>query len=156
MTSASTENIGVRRALQIDAEHISDFNIAMALETEGKPLDSETVGGGVRAVLSRNDLGFYVVAEHRDKTVGQLLITYEWSDWRNAFFWWIQSVYVAPEHRHQGVYKALHAYVSKSAGSQGDVCGIRLYVDKDNKIAQGVYAGFGMSETNYYMYEIEF
>ena len=103
MTSASTENIGVRRALQIDAEHISDFNIAMALETEGKPLDSETVRGGVRAVLSRNDLGFYVVAEHRDKTVGQLLITYEWSDWRNAFFWWIQSVYVAAEYRHQGV-----------------------------------------------------
>ena len=156
MTSASAENIGVRRALQIDAEHISDFNIAMALETEGKPLDSETVRGGVWAVLSRNDLGFYVVAEHRDETVGQLLITYEWSDWRNAFFWWIQSVYVAPEYRHQGVYKALHEYVSKAAGSQGDVCGIRLYVDKDNKIAQGVYAGLGMSETNYDMYEIEF
>ena len=156
MTFASNEKFRVRRALQIDAGHISDFNIAMALETEGKPLDSETVGGGVRAVLSRNDLGFYVVAEHRDKTVGQLLITYEWSDWRNAFFWWIQSVYVAPEYRHQGVYKALHEYVSKAAGSQGDVCGIRLYVDKDNKIAQGVYARLGMSETNYDMYEIEF
>ena len=156
MTSASNENIGVRRALQIDAGHISDFNIAMALETEGKLLDSETVHGGVRAVLSRNDLGFYVVAEHRDKPVGQLLITYEWSDWRNAFFWWIQSVYVAPEYRHQGVYRALHKYVSEAADRQGDVCGIRLYVDKDNEIAQGVYASLGMSETNYYMYEIEF
>ena len=156
MTFASNEKFGVRRALQIDAGHISDFNIAMALETEGKPLDSETVHGGVRAVLSRNDLGFYVVAEHRDKPVGQLLISYEWSDWGNAFFWWIQSVYVAPEYRHQGVYKALHEYVSKAAGSQGDVCGIRLYVDKDNKIAQGVYARLGMSETNYDMYEIEF
>ena len=156
MTSAFNENIGVRPALQIDAEYIRGFNIAMALETEGKPLDSETVYGGVRAVLSRNDLGFYVVAEHRDKPVGQLLITYEWSDWRNAHFWWMQSVYVDPGFRRQGVYRSLDRQVKDEALNLPGVCGLRLHVDRDNLVAQAVYARLEMQHSNYDMYEIDF
>ncbi|MCH7736583.1 MAG: GNAT family N-acetyltransferase [Chloroflexi bacterium] len=128
----------------------------MAKETEGKILDIEVVRPGVEAVLTRNDLGFYLIAEHSGRPAGQLLITYEWSDWRNSFFWWIQSVYVVPEFRRLGVYKALHYYAAEDARRQGDVRGLRLYVDKDNTIAQGVYAGLRMRPTHYDMYEIDF
>ena len=156
MTSVPGSNIQVRRASQLHIDNIIDFNIAMALETEGKHLDLETVREGVHAVFNSNDKGFYVIAEHNGRPVGQLLITYEWSDWRNAFFWWIQSVYVSPEYRRQGAYKALHYYAAEGARQQGDVCGLRLYVDKSNDIAQGVYSGLRMRPTNYDMYEIDF
>ena len=156
MTSVPGSDIQVRRASQLDIDNISDFNIAMALETEGKDLDPESVREGVLAVFNRDDLGFYVIAECSGLPIGQLLITYEWSDWRNALFWWIQSVYVRPEYRRQGVYKALHYYVSECARQQDEVCGLRLYVDKDNRIAQGVYSGLQMRPTHYDMYEIEF
>ena len=156
MTSVPGSNIQVRRASQLHIDNIIDFNIAMALETEGKHLDLETVREGVHAVFNSNDKGFYVIAEHNGRPVGQLLITYEWSDWRNAFFWWIQSVYVSPEYRRQGAYKALHYYAAEGARQQGDVCGRRLYVDKSNDIAQGVYSGLRMRPTNYDMYEIDF
>ena len=156
MNAVPRQDIQVRRASKLNIDNISDFNIAMALETEGKHLDPKTVREGVQAVFSRNDLGFYVIADQSALPVGQLLITYEWSDWRNAFFWWIQSVYVSPEYRRQGVYKALYYYVAEGARQQGDVCGLRLYVDKDNSIAQGVYSGLQMRPTNYDMYEIDF
>ncbi len=137
-------------------ETIIGFNAAMAKETEGKELDINLLRSGVEAVLTREDLGFYLVAEHTGRPVGQLLITDEWSDWRNAFFWWIQSVYVSPEYRRIGVYNALHGYAAMDARRQGNVCGLRLYVDKDNQIAQGVYAGLSMRQARYDMYEIEF
>ncbi len=137
-------------------ETIIGFNAAMAQETEGKELGIDLLRSGVEAVLTRDDLGFYLVAEHGGRPVGQLLITYEWSDWRNAFFWWIQSVYVSPEYRRMGVYNALHEYAAMNARRQGNVCGLRLYVDKDNQIAQGVYAGLSMRQARYDMYEIEF
>ena len=156
LNSVPGKDIQVRRASQLNIDNISDFNIAMALETEGKQLDPETVREGVQAVFSRNDLGFYVIAEQNARPVGQLLITYEWSDWRNAFFWWIQSVYVSPEYRRHGVYRALHYYATEGARREGDVCGLRLYVDKGNSIAQGVYSGLNMHPTNYDMYEIDF
>jgi GNAT superfamily N-acetyltransferase len=156
LTSVPGSNIQVRRASLLHVDTIIDFNIAMAEETEGKVLDLETLREGVREVFDNNDRGFYVIGEHSGHPVGQLLITYEWSDWRNAFFWWIQSVYVTPEFRRQGVYKALHYYAAETARQQGDVCGLRLYVDKDNTIAQGVYAGLRMRPTNYDMYEIDF
>ena len=156
MTSVPGSNIQVRRASRLHQDAIIDFNIAMAKETEGKDLDLETVREGVEAVFASNDKGFYVVGEHNGFPVGQLLVTYEWSDWRNAYFWWIQSVYVTPEYRRQGVYKALHYYAAEGARQQGDVCGLRLYVDKDNSIAQGVYSGLRMRSTHYDMYEIDF
>ena len=148
--------VQIRQASLVHLESIIAFNAAMAKETEGKELDIGLLRSGVEAVLARRDLGFYLVAERTSRPVGQLLITYEWSDWRNAFFWWIQSVYVSPEYRRMGVYKALHGYAEMEARRQGNVCGLRLYVDKDNQIAQGVYAGLSMRQARYDMYEIEF
>ena len=156
MSSIPSNDVQIRKASLTHLETIIGFNAAMAKETEGKELDIDLLRPGVNAVLFRKDLGFYLMAEHADRPVGQLLITYEWSDWRNAFFWWIQSVYVSPEYRRIGVYKALHAHAASEAQRQGNVCGLRLYVDKDNRIAQGVYAGLGMYQTHYDMYEIEF
>ena len=156
MTSIPGSEIQVRRASLMHLNTIIDFNAAMAKETEGKELNIQLLRPGVEAVLTSNDLGFYLVAERTGRPVGQLLITYEWSDWRNAFFWWIQSVYVSPEYRRMGVYKAMHVYAAVEARRQGNVCGLRLYVDKDNRIAQGVYSGLHMRQTHYDMYEIEF
>ena len=145
-----------RAATLEDSEAIQAFNIAMALETEGKSLCPETISGGVRALIEDPSKGFYLVAERKGAIVGSLLVTKEWSDWRNGSFWWIQSVYVSPEYRRQGVYKALHFYAAEDARQKGNVCGLRLYVDKDNTIAQGVYAGLRMRPTHYDMYEIDF
>lgn len=156
MTSVSANEIKVRAASLADLDAIVGFNAAMAKETEGKDLGSDLLRPGVESVLSRADLGFYLVAEHAGRTAGQLLITYEWSDWRNAFFWWIQSVYVSPDSRRFGVYKALHDHASTEARRQGNVCGLRLYVDKNNRVAQGVYGSLGMHLAHYDMYEIEF
>ena len=156
MTSVPGSDIQVRHASLLHVDAIIDFNIAMAEETEGKFLDIEVVRPGVEEVFNRNDLGVYLVAEHTGRPVGQLFITYEWSDWRNSFFWWIQSVYVQPDYRRQGVYKALHFYAAEVARREGNVRGLRLYVDEDNTIAQGVYAGLRMRPTHYDMYEIDF
>ncbi len=125
----------------------------MALETEGKHLDENILKAGVNAVLSNNDRGFYVVAEEAGRVAGGLLVTREWSDWRNAWFWWIQSVYVVPEARGKGLYRELSAFVWAMAHEAGDVCGVRLYVEKENHTAQAVYQRLGMHETDYLMYE---
>ncbi len=156
MSSIPNSDIRIRRASLMHLESIVGFNAAMAKETEGKELDIDLLRSGVEAALTRDDLGFYLVAEHSGSPVGQLMITYEWSDWRNAFFWWIQSVYVSAEFRRMGIYHALHDYAATEARRQGNVCGLRLYVDKDNSVAQGVYTGLGMRLARYDMYEIEF
>jgi GNAT superfamily N-acetyltransferase len=146
----------VRRADLTDLESIVFFNAAMAQETEGKTLDAAKLRAGSKAVLQRKDLGFYLVAEADRRTVGQVLITTEWSDWRNASFWWVQSVYVLPEYRRRGVYRALHEKVRSEAVDLGNVCGVRLYVDRKNWVAQEVYQRLGMSHSHYDMYEVEF
>jgi GNAT superfamily N-acetyltransferase len=156
LSSTPSGDVQVRRASFRHLAAIVGFNAAMAKETEGKELDLDLLRPGVEAVLTRDDLGFYLVAEQTGRAVGQLLITYEWSDWRNAFFWWIQSVYVSPDSRRFGVYKALHDHASTEARRQGNVCGLRLYVDKNNRVAQGVYGSLGMHLAHYDMYEIEF
>ena len=148
--------ISVRRARGEDLDTIVAFNAAMALETEGKTLDRATLRSGVAAVLQRGALGFYLIAEVGEALAGQLLITTEWSDWRNAYFWWIQSVYVAEEHRRKGVYRALDRSVRAEARREGNVCGVRLYVDRSNHTAQQVYANLGMSPSHYHLYEVEF
>ena len=127
----------------------------MASETEDKGLNPTTLQQGVSEVLSNPVKGFYLLAVLSETVVGQLMITYEWSDWRNGYFWWIQSVYVNQDHRKRGVYKALNEEVLNLARLNGGICGIRLYVDKDNSNAQQVYRNLGMSESNYDMYEIE-
>ncbi len=148
--------IDVRRAVSDDLETVVAFNIAMALETEGKSLEPDRLRQGVKEVLNSDQRGFYLLAVMNRRVVGQLLITDEWSDWRNGYFWWIQSVYVATDCRRRGVYRALDNLVRDEARRQGNVCGLRLYVDRDNQIAQRVYNSLGMSLSRYDMYEIEF
>ena len=149
-------SIYVRRATSADAGFIVESNVAMALETEGLALDPDAVRPGVAAALADGSLGFYLVAEVEGRPAGQLMITYEWSDWRNGLFWWIQSVYVRPEYRRRGVYRALHRHAAEAAQAAGGVCGIRLYVEQDNTIAQQVYESLDMHRTRYQMYEVEF
>jgi GNAT superfamily N-acetyltransferase len=142
----------IRRAAVDDADAIAGWNIAMAWETESKALDPATIGRGVRAVFDEPRRGFYLIAELDGVAVGCLLVTYEWSDWRCGDFWWVQSVYVAPEARRAGVFRGLYAHVKAMAGGAGAV-GVRLYVETENERAQATYAGLGMERCHYYMYE---
>ena len=143
----------VRPAGEADVLRLRDWACAMALETEHKTLDPGTVEKGIRAVLDQPRRGAYFVAERDGEAAGTLMLTYEWSDWRNADWWWIQSVYVAPEHRRQGVYAALYAHVLAGAKADPAVCGLRLYVERDNMNAQHTYESLGMTEAGYRMYE---
>ena len=145
--------VATRVAVAADAATLAGFNRAMALETESRVLEADRLLPGVEAVLRDPRHGFFVVAETGREVVGALLITYEWSDWRNGRFWWIQSVYVRPEHRRRGVYRRLHEFVRDRARADGNVVGFRLYVERDNIDAQRTYASLGMGETPYRMYE---
>ena len=135
-----------------DAATIAKFNSAIARETEDKRLDADVVGPGVATLLADPSKGRYWVAESGGQIVGQLMVTYEWSDWRNGVFWWVQSVYVRADHRRQGIYRRLYQHVKQLAASH-DVCGFRLYVERDNAVAQQTYAAMGMHETVYKMFE---
>ncbi len=147
------DELRVRMASAADGDAFVRFNRAMALETEDKELDEEIVDPGVRAVFEDPARGFYVVAERVNETVAALLVTFEWSDWRNATFWWIQSVYVTPEFRRRGVYRRLYDFVRERARSEGGVCGFRLCVEKNNLAAQRTYESLGMSTSDYILYE---
>lgn len=146
-------DVTIRTATVDDAETLARFNEAMAQETEGKPLDSDTVRAGVHTMLEDRTQGFYLVAVRESEVVGSLMITTEWSDWRNGTFWWIQSVYVRPEARRTGVYTALHHAVRQRARQATDVCGLRLYVERGNSSARDTYEALGMTETSYRLYE---
>ena len=146
----------IRPACLDDLEALVSFNAAMALETEGKTLDIELLRQGTGAVFDSSQRGFYLVAEVDGSPVGSLLVTYEWSDWRNGWFWWIQSVYVRPEWRRMGVYSAMHRWILDTARSRPDVCGVRLYVDRSNTAARETYRSLGMSESHYDMFEDDF
>lgn len=147
------DGVKIRVASAADGDAFVRFNRAMALETENKELPEEIVEPGVRAVFEEPARGFYVVAECASEIVAALMITFEWSDWRNADFWWIQSVYVTPKFRRRGVYRKLYEFVRERARGEGGVCGFRLYVNKDNTDAQRVYESLGMSASDYLMYE---
>ena len=134
-------------------EDITGFQVDMALESEGTKLDIEKVRQGVSAVMEDANKGLYLVAEHSGRAIGSLMITREWSDWNNAWYWWIQSLYVLPEFRGQGTFRAMFSKVKEMASEQ-QVSEIRLYVDKDNKTAQEVYGKLGMKECNYQMQSI--
>ena len=146
--------MNIRLADKDDIQALVGFNQAMALETEGKKLEASVLTPGVAAVFEDSNKGFYVVADE-GPVVGGLLITYEWSDWRNNWFWWIQSVYILPEFRGKSIYRAMYAFVKQLAEKRGGVCGFRLYVEKENVHAQRVYEQLGMHESHYLAYEEE-
>ncbi len=148
-------NFQIRKATVDDIEALVEFNQAMALETEGKSLPAGTLTNGVRAVFDSPGKGWYLIAVHNGVRAGSLLITPEWSDWRNADYWWIQSVYVRPEYRSKGVYTALHRHVEELSRYDDGVCGLRLYVDSDNKVARTVYKKLGLVPSRYDLYEID-
>ncbi len=130
-----------------------EFNQAMALETEGKFLDPQILASGVESVFHDSEKGFYVVVEDDGRIVGGLMVTFEWSDWRDRWFWWIQSVYIRPEYRGRGLYGSMYLFVKQLAAERGDVSGFRLYVERENFVAQQVYEKLGMERSHYLMYE---
>jgi len=144
--------IEIRIADITDLDNIITNNIEMALETENKTLDQSTISHGVEEVLHNANLGWYYLVEIDGHNTGQLMITREWSDWRNGYFWWIQSVFVHKEHRKKGVYTSLHKHVVERAKKMGAV-GLRLYVDSKNKSAQKVYGQLGVKNSHYLFYE---
>jgi len=149
----SGDDIIIRDARPADAADVVRFNQAMAGETEGRALAGAVVGPGVARVFDDPALGFYLVAEHAGRPIGCLLVTFEWSDWRDGLFWWIQSVYVAEAHRRRGVYRKLYAEVKARARRAGGVCGLRLYVERDNARARRTYERLGMEDSGYVVYE---
>jgi len=147
------QNLMYRFAQQSDRDVIVDFQVAMALETEGVELDREICTRGVGAVLGDGSLGRYYVGHSFGGVVASLLVTYEWSDWRNGMVWWIQSVYVTPEMRGKGVYAGLYNHVKQVVERDDDLRGIRLYVDRRNTGAQEVYTRLGMNGEHYQVFE---
>ena len=144
--------ICIRDACAGDLDSLVAFNDAMALETENKTLDPAVLRDGVAKVIAEPARGFYLVAEVEGAVAGCLMITFEWSDWRNGDWWWLQSVYVVPAHRRQGVFRALYREVEHRATQRADVVGLRLYVERDNARAQRTYEALGMREDQYRMY----
>ncbi len=142
----------IRPATLDDLDFLVGGNLEMARETEGLQLDAAVLRDGVRAVLEARVPGTYWVAERDATVVGQLLITFEWSDWRNRWVWWIQSVFVSPGARRDGVFRAMYAHIRDAAADAG-AGGIRLYVDTTNVRAQGVYASLGMNGDHYRVFE---
>ena len=145
--------IKVRPATAAEAGRIADFNRALALETEGVALHEPTVMAGVVALMGHPERGFYLIAEVDGLPAGGLLVTYEWSDWRNKTFWWISSYYVKPELRGRGVYDAMDRKLQELAAQEGNVCGLRTYVHKSCKVLQDVCRDLGMVEKEYVVFE---
>ncbi len=145
----------IRKGRIEDLKQITANNLAMARETEGKVLNPKVVEKGTAAVLRGDVEAAYYVAEEGGRIISQLMVTREWSDWRNAYFWWLQSVYTLPEERGKGVFRRLFLHVFERARKAG-ACGLRLYVDRENTPAMGVYEALGMKATDYEIYEVEF
>ena len=149
-------SVNVRPSQLSDLEVIVNYNSAMARETEDRDLDRALLTRGVTSIMEQPSNGFYLVAEIDGCVVGQAMITYEWSDWRNGLFWWLQSVYVHPDYRRRGVYSALYAHVLTCAQEAEEVRGLRLYVESNNMGAQEAYRKLGMHKASYDMYEVDF
>lgn len=144
---------GIRRATVADTAVVAEFNRLLAKESEGKTLDAALLLPGVRAGLEDPRKSLYFLAEEGGAAVGQLGVTTEWSDWRNGWFWWIQSVYVRPEARRRGVFRALYAHVEALARADAEVIGLRLFVAHDNHAAQKTYQEIGMRSAGYFVLE---
>ena len=144
-----TQSPTIRSANLADIPFLVDSNAAMALETEHKVLDRNMLSRGTEAVFAEPRRGFYRIAERDGTRVGCLLVTFEWSDWRNGDWWWIQSVYVTAEARRSGVFRAMYADIEQQARATEGVVGLRLYVENENAAAQATYAALGMSDSGY-------
>ena len=149
------DHIQIRPGTESDVEAIADFNERLALESEDKRLDSQRLRAGVAAGLRQPEYCRYYVAANGERPVGQLMITFEWSDWRDGLFWWVQSVYVEPAYRRQGIFRKLYQRAEADARSAGNVCGIRLYVEQKNGRAMATYRDMGMIPTEYLVYEAD-
>ncbi len=147
------EEIDIRYGKPQDAEILAGFNISLADETERLKLDRSIVLSGVRDLMASPEHGFYLVAESGQEISGMLMVTSEWSDWRDGIYWWIQSLYVKPKFRRKGVFRALYDRVKDMASSRGGICGLRVYVDKRNAKARETYERLGMNKTGYEVYE---
>jgi len=147
-------SVTIRRAQPQDLETLVSFNQALAQEVRGKELEAQQLIQGVQAVLNDSDRGFYTVAEKEAEAVAAALITFEWSDWRNSWYWWIQDVYVKPNHRQQGIFRSLYTQLRTQAQA-ANVCGLRLYVYKGNTTAQRVYRQLGMVPSSSDLFEEE-
>lgn len=145
--------IEIRQAVSADVETIAQFNIALCRETEARELEPVTVANGVRRFVSESKRGRYFVAEIGGEVVGQAAHTFEWSDWRNGEIWWIQSVYVHPDFRSQGVFRALFMHIKGLGEADEDCCGIRLYMERENAAARESYRRLGFIETGYVVFE---
>jgi GNAT superfamily N-acetyltransferase len=143
----------IRKGILKDADIIAGFNVKLARESEDLELDLNTVTQGVTALLNDPAKGVYFVVEEDSQIIGQLLITYEWSDWRNGNFWWIQSVFVKEECRGRGVFASLFEHVRGLAREEGDVCGLRLYMEQENERARRAYKKLGFEQTHYQVFE---
>jgi ribosomal protein S18 acetylase RimI-like enzyme len=149
----ATMPVTIRRATWTDLPVIVDFNVLLARESEGKELDPAVVTDGVKAAMADPTKGPYYLAVDGDTVLGQTQITFEWSDWRNGWAWWIQGVYVRPEARRRGVFSALYDHIEREARRAGNVIALRLYVDQDNPSARETYRQLGMGPTNYLLLE---
>lgn len=145
--------ISIRATRPEDANTIASFNVSLARETEALELDPSLIKAGVAALLDDDNKGRYFVAESKGEIVGQIMHTWEWSDWRNGYFWWLQSVYVRQDFRQQGVFRMLYDYVAKMAQDSPTVVGLRLYVDNENQTAQSTYQKLGMTASDYRVME---
>jgi ribosomal protein S18 acetylase RimI-like enzyme len=146
--------LSIRKAELPDAEIVAEYNRLLAWESEQIQLENPVVLAGVRACLSDPNKGFYTLATIQGEVVGQTLVTFEWSDWRNGWFWWIQSVYVREDYRRAGVFRQLYQHIQNSAIDDPLVIGLRLYVESHNERAKKTYRSLGMSDTPYGMLEI--
>jgi len=145
--------MNIRRATIEDAAALAEFNMKMALETEAIVLIPGVITAGVETMINDPAMGFYLVVEDGGAIQASLMITTEWSDWRNGLFWWVQSVYVNQQYRRQGLYRKLYEQVKTLAEAENNVCGFRLYVEHDNYIAQETYRSLNMEETGYKVFE---
>lgn len=146
----------VRDATPQDLDFIVQANAALAEESEDLALDLDLLRPGVAVVLEDRSLGRYFIAEQAGRAVGQMMLTYEWSDWRNGMFWWIQSVFVEPACRGRGVFSLLFRHAARLARESAGVCGLRLYVDRTNTSAQRIYEHLGLHASNYEVMEAVF
>jgi GNAT superfamily N-acetyltransferase len=145
--------LSIRRAGPADAAIVIEFNRLLALESEGKTLDTALLSAGVAAGLADPNKSVYFLAEENGAAIGQMMYTTEWSDWRDGWFWWIQSVYVRPEARRRGVFRAIFEHVHQAARDNGNVIGLRLYVERENQVAQKTYQNMGMKPAGYLVFE---
>ncbi len=145
--------ISIRRAVSSDLDVVVEFNRLLAEESEGKALDSQVLRRGVESGLADPRKSVYFLAEEEEQVLGQIMFTTEWSDWRNGWFWWIQSVYVRSDARRRGVFRALFEQVRQAALAERDVIGLRLYVERENLAAQETYRNMGMDAAGYLVFE---